>query len=106
MSEEKKLTIIDAEEYFEQECRPLLDELRNKCFLGHVPCFFTAVVKNDSEGTKYVSDGYMTGSSNINLKEDHIKNHLLVAAGCIAKPPREIIEVSVDDFDMLDDSTF
>lgn len=98
-----KTTIIEREEYFESECRDLLNALVKKCYLGGIPCFFTAAVKNSSEGTKYISDGIMTGSTNIVLFDDKIKHHMMVNDGCVAKPAREEVLVNMEDFLLPDD---
>lgn len=91
-------TDIHKKDYFEKECRELLKELHQKCFLAGIPYFFCAAVENDENGTEYVADGYLTGSSGIKLKDDHIKHHLMIMDGCVAKPAREEIELSLDDF--------
>lgn len=94
----KKMTMIEQEEYFEKECMPLLKELTDKCFLGNIPCFFTAAVKNNDTETKYIADGFLTGSSGIQLFDDKIKYHMMIQGGCVAKPKQEMMEVSLDAF--------
>ena len=91
-------TKIHQKAYFEAECRELLKQLKQKCFMAGIPCFFCAAVENDENGTEYVADGYMTGSSEIKLKDDHIKHHMMIMAGCVAKPAREEIVLSLDDY--------
>ena len=104
------LTPINATKEFEENCRPLLEELHKACFKAGVPFFFCAAVENGErevqEGTEkvikpiteYVADGILTGSTGINLAEDHIKHHMMIMDGCVAKPPREEIELSMDYF--------
>lgn len=93
-----KLTPIDKKEYFEEECRELLTNLVKKCYLGGIPCFFTAAVENSENGTEYITDGIMTGSTNIVLLDDKIKHHMMINDGCVAKPAQEEVLVNMDDF--------
>lgn len=98
MSETPKYTEIHKTEYFEKEVRELLKALKQKCFIGGIPYFFCAAVENDENGTEYIADGYLTGSSQIRLKDDHIKHHMMIMDGCVAKPAREEIILSIDDY--------
>ena len=100
-------TIIDKEEYFNDECLPLINELLAKCYNGRMPCFITVVTKNDAHGTTYRSDGFMTGSNNIHLFDDKIKHHMLINDGCVAKPRKDDVVLNMANFaGPSDDSVF
>lgn len=93
-----KYTEIHEREYFLKECKPLLDELVKKCGAKGIPFFFSAAVENSENGTEYIANGVMTKSRNIELRDDHIKYHMMVNDGCIAKPAAEEIEIFMDMF--------
>lgn len=98
MNTNEQYTEIHQTKYFEEECRPLLEELKQKCYMAGIPYFFCAAVENNQEDTEYIADGYLTGSSQIKLKNDHIKHHMMIMDGCVAKPAREEIVLSLDDY--------
>lgn len=91
------LTEFDNIDYYERECKPVLEELIRLCYTGRIPMYFTAAVKNDEKGTEYRNDGVLTGSNNINLKDDQIKYHLMVSMGCIATTRAEEFELDMDE---------
>lgn len=106
MTQQNDYTIIDKEEYFNDECLPLINELLTKCYNGRMPCFFTVVTKNDENDTKYRSDGFMTGSNNIRLFDDKIKHHMMINGGCVARPAREDVVLDLGGVSDKDDSVF
>ena len=103
MTNDIEYTEIHEREYFETECKPLLDELCKKCGAKGIPFFFSAAVENSAEGTEYIANGVMTKSRNIELKNDHIKYHMMVNDGCVAKPAAKELEILMDVFAVEED---
>ena len=94
------MTIFDKEKAFQAECAEHLDRLRKHCIHIGVPFFFTACVRNDEQtGSKYISDGIITGSDGIELADDQIKRHLLVNIGFDVIPSKDDLEIQMDDPD-------
>lgn len=81
---EKTVTKYNREKEWEKYCAEPLRKIIQYCSIYQIPCFFTVAVSNDENGTKYINDGVMTGSTDVHLTEDHIKYHMMVAAGCRA----------------------
>ena len=95
------MTNFDKRKQFEEECRKTLTELVGKCNDLKIPFFWSCCVKNDETGSDYVSDGVMTGSNQIELKDDRIKRHLLVNIGFDVIPKKKDMEIFLDDPDQL-----
>lgn len=89
-------TEFDKTDTFEEICRPLVNRLVQECQLARIPFFWSACVKNDKEGSTYVNDGMMCGSSGIKLKDDQITKHMMVAAGADIKVYDDPVEVMFD----------
>lgn len=83
---EKPLTKYNREKEWEKYCAEPLRQIMQYCSIYQIPCFFTVAVANDENGTKYINDGVMTGSTNVHLTDDRIKHHMMVAGGCRAVP--------------------
>lgn len=101
MSEEKihPNDVFDKTEIFKRECERLLDELTLLCSIHRIPFFWTAAVKNDSEGTTYIRNAAAPSSRNINLVDDQISKHLGVCAGFNITHENSNINFELDDED-------
>lgn len=95
------ITVYDKEKEFDKDCRERLEELRSYCVLHNIPFYFTACIKNNEEESVYVSEGSLTGSSGIKLKNDRLKKHLLVGLDFDVVPKREELEIQMIDPDQL-----
>lgn len=92
------ITIFDATDTFNEKCKPLLQKLINECRMARIPCYFTACVKNDGNGSVYSSDGVIPGSSGIVLAgTDKIAQHLKIGRGFIAVDPEARMELIMTD---------
>ena len=97
---EKVITPRDAydkTDFFERDCRKLLDELVLMCSIHRIPFFWTAAVVNSVDGTEYISDAAAPASRQIVLADDKISKHLGVATGFDIVPSREKLEVLMED---------
>ena len=78
--------IYDKEKFYTEECEPIARDLVSMCTLHGVPIFISAAVASKDGKVKYISNAYMTGSSDIRLYDDKFKYYLMIAAGCKAVP--------------------
>lgn len=98
MSEDTKkpITEYNREKEWKTYCEEHLRKIIQYCSIYQIPCFFTVAVANDENGTTYVNDGVMTGSTNVHLKEDRMKYHMMVASGCRAVPTDNSMTIDMD----------
>jgi hypothetical protein len=75
------LTKYDATKTYKNKIAPLVEQIKQICAVEKIPFFFTCATKNSEEGTTYESDGILTGSFEINLKEDNFPPILGVLNG-------------------------
>ena len=101
MGKTKNLTQFNKQKIFDEKCAPLLKQLRNMCALEEIPFYCTACVANSEKGSVYVCDGLLTGASDMQLKDDRMKKHLLVGLGFDVIPKRNDIEIQMDSPDMM-----
>lgn len=80
-------TLFDQTETWERECRPILDELIQKCRLYRIPFFWTACTSNTPCGTTYRRDCAGPAGMGLALKDDQISRHLAVSRGFLTVPP-------------------
>lgn len=75
----------------------VMRELLSLCQIYQVPMFATVAVANSKEGTEYCNNVYGAGANEITLKEDRIREHILIASGFSAVPKREVHNVRFED---------
>ena len=68
-----------------------MDELLELCQIYKLPMFASVAVENDNEHTIYKNCMFGGRVHDVILTEDQIQNHILVANGFKAVPPREEI---------------
>lgn len=83
---DKPITKFDKKKEWDKYCAEPLRKIIQYCSIYQIPCFFTAATTNDENGTTYLNDGVMTGSTDVHLTDDRIKYHMMVADGCRAVP--------------------
>lgn len=76
-----ELTIYDKEKLFKEEIKPVMQKLVRLCAINKIPCFVTAAVKNNENGTKYISDMNSPVTNEIVLKENQITSMANVLNG-------------------------
>lgn len=86
-----KLTKYTVPKYAEEDINKKLNELLELCQIYKIPMFASVALENDMSHTKYKNIMFGGVVHGINLKEDHIQNHILIANGFKAVPPREEI---------------
>ena len=72
------------------------------CQIHSLPMIASVAVKNDEEGTEYMSNIYTAQSHRRVLKKDIIRKHLLISNGFDAVPPRENFTVTLPTY--IDDA--
>lgn len=98
-----RLRIFKLKKIFDlsQEQRKNLDkkmkELLEICQLYGVPMFASAAVANSTEDTEYLNILFGAKAHNIQLANDQIQRHILIANNFRAVPPREDMELSMGD---------
>ena len=75
-----------------------LEELLELCRIHRVPMFSCVVIGNTPEKTEYNNITYNSASHNIELTDDQIRKHILVADGFDVIPPRETLTIDPNDF--------
>lgn len=94
MNKKDEITVFDKEKLYEEKIAPLVNDIKLICNLENIPFFTTFCIKNNNKGTNYITEGILTGSREIKLKDDRIIKHTLIQNGFDAIQPR----TSNDDF--------
>lgn len=81
----------DAKEAAKQKIEELLDI----CQLNGIPMFVSIVLEDDNEKTKYYNQLYSAKAHAINLADDQIAKHILIANGFKAVPKREALDLDM-----------
>lgn len=74
-----------------------MKKLLEVCQIHRVPMFASAAVGNSEDGTEYMNITYGAPAHNIQLKDDQIRHHILIANGFHAVPPREDITFNMGE---------
>lgn len=91
---EKKITNFSVDSGQMKEVDAALKNLLNLCRLYQLPMFATVAVSNSNDGTKYASTIYEARAHDVELKEDLVRKHMLVAKGFEPVPKRDVISVN------------
>ena len=73
----------------EKALQEKMEAVLDYCRMAEIPVFLSAAVSNDERGTEYLNMFYGAKTNSISLTDDQIRNHILVADGFSAVPPRE-----------------
>ena len=104
------MTEFDLTKEYDNEIKPIIDELYKKCIELKMPMFVTCCVKNgDPYGKKpkeanistYQSESFRTTSSNIKLYDDHINKHLAVLNGFKVVPDGIVPSFNEEDIEYM-----
>lgn len=93
----KKYTKYKLSDDKSEELNTLMLGLLQFCQINKLPMFMSVAVANNTEETAYKNYIYSSTANYINLKDDKIRKHQLIANGFEAIPPREIIEFDIGD---------
>lgn len=74
-----------------------LKSLLEICQIHHVPMFATVAVENTDTGTVYNNIVYGGKAHNINLNDDQIQRHILVANDFRVVPMRDAVEIDMNE---------
>lgn len=89
---------FDKKKVYKELCKKYkIEEFIEECRSESIPFFITACVKNDEDGSEYVSDASATGSQGIRLKDDQIVKHISILNGFDAVPSKKKIELLFED---------
>ena len=89
---------FDKEKEYKELCKKFkIEDFIEECRSEKIPFFITACVKNDENGSIYLSDASATGSQDIELKDDHIIKHISVLNGFDTVPYRRNIEMIFEE---------
>lgn len=72
-----------------------IEELLDICQLNGIPMFVCIVTDNSEEGTKYYNQLYSAKAHAIDLTDDQIAKHILIANGFKAVPKREALDLDM-----------
>ena len=82
----KEITTFDKMKIFEEEIEPLIEKIDIICRRERMPYFFTCAVKNEKNGTKYISNMLSAVKSDRELENDVIVEGIKVLRGYHAVP--------------------
>lgn len=74
-----------------------LKDLLEFAQIHRLPCFVSFVTGNTEKGTTYRNLVYSAQTSQIQLTDDQIRKHLLIASGFEAVPPRESLDLDMGE---------
>ncbi len=74
-----------------------VDELLELCQYRNAPMFVSVAMEDDGKTTLYHNRMHSAKAHNINLTDDQIVKHMLIADGFAAVPPRESFDVTMSD---------
>lgn len=86
--------ILSEEQRDEVELR--LRSLLEICQIYKTPMFASVVIGNTEEGTEYNNIVYGASSHKIDLTENKIEKHILVANGFNVVPPRDSVDMMME----------
>lgn len=72
-----------------------IDEVLELCQLYRIPMFVTIAEEDNADGTKYYNRMYSAKAHGIQLADDKIEKHVLIASGFSAVPPRDALELDM-----------
>lgn len=70
--------------------------LLEACQIYQVPMFASVAVAGDEQSTKYNNITYGASAHNMELADDQITKHILIANGFDAIPPRDTLTLDVN----------
>nr|WP_317428888.1 hypothetical protein [uncultured Blautia sp.] len=79
-----------------KEIMDKINELLELCQYRNAPMFVTVVLSDDGEQTEYYNRMHSAKAHNIQLSNDQIAKHILIANGFAAVPPRESVEIDTE----------
>lgn len=103
MNNEKNLTIYDKSDVYKREVKPLIDNIKKVCVVNNIPIFISCAISNSEEKTEYKTDGIMTGSAGINLKNDKLEDFLMVLRGAKLESFGALKKFESDEMDYIMD---
>lgn len=77
------------------ELNKRMTDLLEFCQGNKIPMFATVVISNSKEKTEYENIVYGNKSHDLELKDDRIRKHILVAKGFEAIPPRDSLTINL-----------
>ena len=79
--ENKTYRVFDAEQLYETEIVPVVNQLNSLLLHYNIPYFFAAAIRSDETGTDYRYECHDIWSSTQPMKEDKIPAFIMVANG-------------------------
>ena len=76
-----------------------MTEVLQICQINNLPVFMSVATENSSEGTVYKNMVFSGTANYINLANDRIRKHMLVANDYEVVPAREVAVFDVGDFE-------
>lgn len=86
---------LDKEKKKELERR--MTELLEFCQGNKIPMFATVAISNSEEKTEYENIVYGNMAHDIELKDDRIRKHMLIAKGFEAVPTRDSLTINLSE---------
>lgn len=74
-----------------------MTELLEFCQGNKIPMFATVAIANDEHETQYENIVYGNMSHDIELKDDRIRKHMLIAKGFDAVPVRDSLTINMSE---------
>lgn len=84
------MELYDKRALYNEQIKPLIQEIEQRCVIAEIPFFFTAAVANSEKNTEYASAARTALPMGIHLRDDQFINHVKVSAGFEVIMPDEI----------------
>lgn len=81
----------------QKEITDKINELLELCQYRNAPMFVSVVLSDNGTLTEYHNRMYSAKAHNIHLSNDLIEKHVLVANGFVPVPPREAVELNMEN---------
>lgn len=92
---------FDKTELYNEQLKPLVQNIRRICIDHGMPMFFTVAIRDD-DTTFYQSEALTTKALGISLQNDHIPKHINVFNGFRTVPATERMELDMDPVNEID----
>lgn len=85
-----EFSVYDKRALYNEQIKPLIQEIERQCALAELPFFFTAAIVSSEKGTEYASAARTALPMGIHLRDDQFINHMKVCAGFEVIMPDEM----------------
>jgi len=90
-------TTYNEKKYFNQEIKPLMEEIKRKCNYRNIPLFMTACVSCDENGNaEYETDILSPEYLDVSLPDKRFVEFIKVMNGFVTEIPSKLEEITLN----------